>query len=107
MSTRKSVNYERLAKELSYLVNHRASLIWAIKIFTGDYDSPYKDQQPNVVIGVKQSSGVVHEAIMCGSDSEITKDLLPILHVQLEAYNKRINEIESLIQSIDKLLENK
>lgn len=107
MSISKSTNYERLAKELSYLVNHRSSLVWAIKILKDDYDSPYKDQQPSVVIGVKQSTGTVHEAVMCQINSDITKDLLPILHTQLDTYNKRINEIESVIQSIDKLLENK
>ena len=107
MSVSKSVNYERLTKELSYLVNLRSSLIWAIKVVTEDYDSPYKDQQPSVVIGVKQSNGAVHEAIMCQVKSDITKDLLPILHTQLDTYNKRINEIESLIGSVDKLLENR
>lgn len=82
-------------------------MIWAIKVLTGDYDSPYKDRQPSVVIGVKQSSGTVHEGILCQINSDITKDLLPILHTQLDTYNKRIIEIESLIESIDKLLENK
>lgn len=106
-SVSKSANYERLAKELSYLVNHKASLVWTINILTGDYDSPYKDQQPSVVIGVKQSNGTVHEAVMCQLNSDITQDLLPILHTQLDIYNKRIGEIESLIESVDKLLENK
>jgi len=107
MNSSKSTNYELLTKELAYLVNHRSSLIWAIKILTGDYDSPYKDQQPSVIIGVKQSTGPVHEAVLCQPDSDITESFIPILHTQLDIYNKRINEIESLIKSVDKLLENK
>ena len=107
MSISKSSNYERLAKELAYLVNHKSSLVLAIRILTGDCYSPYKDQQPDLVIGVKQSTGTVHEAVLCQPDSYITESLIPILQIQLDIYNTRINEIESLIKSVDKLLENK
>ena len=107
MSISKSSNYERLTKELAYLVNHRSSLVWAIRILTGDYDSPYKDHQPDLIIGVKQSTGTIHEAVLCQPNSYITESLIPILQIQLDIYSKRINEIESLIESVDNLLENK
>ena len=100
-----SNNYERLTKELKEISNHEASLGWILKILNGT-DS-LASPTTKAVIGVKQSAGGFHEAIVFDMDTDITKDLMPIMINKYKSYQSRINEIQTILQSVDKLLESK